>query len=172
MSDGLPQQIDVTRFAHTGRRLQGKLSLNQLARLSKLVEENQACQTFLLTLDFSRLDDGRRVIKGQVNGCVSMICQRCLEPVEVNLDCDISLGLVADDAEAELLPAELDPLIAGETTQLSELLEDELLLAMPIVPLHEHCERPGTPLTDSSKDDKLSEHEHPFAVLASLKDKQ
>jgi uncharacterized metal-binding protein YceD (DUF177 family) len=43
---------------------------------------------------------------------------------------------------------------------------------MPIVPLYEHCERPGAPLTDSSKDDKLSEQEHPFAVLASLKDKQ
>jgi uncharacterized protein len=172
MSDGLPQQIDVRRYADSGRHLQGELSLAQLTRLSKLVEVNEYSQMFPLTLDFSRMDNGQRVIKGHVSGSVSMICQRCLEPVEIILDCDISLGLVVDDAEAELLPDELDPLIAGESTQLYELLEDELLLAMPIVPLHDHCEPPVLIESKQSDNEESTGRENPFAVLAGLKKKK
>jgi uncharacterized protein len=169
MSEGLPQQIDVRRLADSGRHLQGELSLDQFTRLSKLVEVSGHTPMFPLSLDFSRLDNGQRVITGHISGGVSMICQRCLEPVKVILDCDISLGLVEDDAEAELLPDKLDPLITGEATHLYELLEDELLLAMPIVPLHDHCELPGNLASDQSDNEEFSGQENPFAVLASLK---
>lgn len=169
MSDGLPQQIDVRRFADSGRHLQGELALVQFQRLSKLVEPSGNTSVFPLRLDFFRQDDGRRVIKGHIKGRVSMICQRCLEPVEVNLSSDISLGLVTSDAEAELLPEELDPLILEESFQLSELLEDELLLALPIVPLHEHCDLPDNLGSNLSESKELPERDNPFAVLASLK---
>ena len=130
MSDGLPQQIDVRRYADSGRHLHGELLLEQLGRLSKRVEPSAGSNRFPLRLEFFRQDDGQRVIKGHIEGSVNMICQRCLESVEVSLSCDISLGLVANDAEAELLPEELDPLVADESTQLYELLEDELQLRL------------------------------------------
>ena len=169
MSDGLPQQIDVRRFADSGRHLQGELALVQFQRLSKLVEPSQKSCSFPLRLDFFRQDDGQRVIKGHIEGSVSMICQRCLEPVEVNLSSDISLGVVASDAEAELLPEELDPLVLDESIELYELLEDELLLAMPIVPVHKHCDIPGNIGSKLPENKELPERENPFAILASLK---
>ena len=122
-----------------------------------------------MSLDFSRQEDGRRIIRGYISGSVVMDCQRCLEPVEIKLDCDISLGIVDDEEEAELLPDQLDPLVAGEESQLYELLEDELILALPIVPVHEECDPPSADNAGEQEDIEVPERENPFAVLASLK---
>ena len=168
MSDGLPKTIDARRLADTGRHLQGEISLDSLPRLYQLVHAQENC-LFPLSLEFSRQQGGRRIIRGHISGRVFMDCQRCLEPVEIKLDCDISLGIVADEEEAELLPDELDPLIAGEESQLYELLEDELLLALPIVPTHEQCDSPLLVDTGQQAKLELPERENPFAVLAGLK---
>jgi uncharacterized metal-binding protein YceD (DUF177 family) len=73
-----------------------------------------------------------------------MECQRCLTPVDVPLAVERSFRFVADEATAEALDdeSEEDLLALSREFDLRELIEDELLMALPVVPRHDECPRP------------------------------
>jgi len=95
---------------------------------------------------------------------VEQTCQRCLLPMQVNLEVDRHFRFVADEvtALAEDDGCEEDLLSPAPELTLQTLLEDELLLAMPLIPRHITCDEP---LPQSSDNDLPN----PFAALASLK---
>lgn len=99
-------------------------------------------------------------------------CQRCLERVALDLDLTRSLRFVADEATAELLDAdsEDDVLMLPRSLDLHDLIEDELLLALPIVPMHEVCPQhlptAAGRLADAAEP---APAKSPFAVLSGLK---
>jgi len=98
-----------------------------------------------------------------------MYCQRCLEPVSIDLDCQVSLALVESEEAASRLPDSMEPLISpDETVDLLELIEDELILALPIVPRHTSCE-PPVDLVDQAPPEAAESRESPFTVLKDLK---
>jgi len=167
MSAGLPQQIDVRRFAESGRHLEGEVLLGDCSRLKQVASAGEG--PIEVVLDFEIQPGGRLVIHGNIHGQVVQECQRCLQPAMINLNCEVSIGVVGSEAEAELLPDELDPVIVEDELNLIELIEDELLLALPIVPAHEHCDLPESVLSDEDHNAAPSKRENPFAVLASLK---
>lgn len=120
----------------------------------------------------------------QIEGAVPLVCQRCLEPYWQPLQVDRWFRFVADEAtaEAEDETCEEDLLVLeGARHHLLALVEDELLLAAPLVPMHAACPRP-LPLAAG---DTLGTGEpgatgelaaggepakpHPFAALAALK---
>lgn len=76
-----------------------------------------------------------------VHASFPMECQRCLTPVDVPLDVERSFRFVADEATAEALDEECDEdlLALSREFDLRELIEDELLMALPVVPRHEEC---------------------------------
>jgi uncharacterized protein len=112
----------------------------------------------------------------RAHGTALVACQRCLEPMRVTLDVDAHLRFVGSEAQAERLDEfsdEEDVLALSARLDLVELLEDELILALPLVPRHEGCPtsvefaaQPGP--ADASS---ASEGESPFAALARLRDK-
>lgn len=77
------------------------------------------------------------------HACVWRECQRCLEPVALHLDVARALRFVADEALAEALDpdSEDDVLALPRRLDLHTLVEDELLLALPLVPMHDQCPR-------------------------------
>ena len=88
-------------------------------------------------LAFSINEEGKRVVTGNARGDVSLVCQRCLEPVSVPVECDISLAIVWDEEAAKALPDYLDPWITGEgVADFYEMIEEELLLNLPAVAYH------------------------------------
>ena len=101
-----------------------------------------------------------------------MECQRCLTPVDVPLDVERSFRFVADEATAEALDEECDEdlLALSREFDLRELIEDELLMALPGVPRHEECPT-SVPLASSNDDFEVanSEKPNPFAALAALR---
>ena len=102
-----------------------------------------------------------------------MECQRCLGPVCAELQVDRAFRFVADEATAiaEDVETEEDLLVLTRHLDLAELVEDELLLALPLVPRHDVCPDP-LPLTSSPADEAAEDAEvppHPFAALAGLK---
>jgi uncharacterized protein len=99
---------------------------------------------------------------------VSLQCQRCLAAVSVPVEVRRSFRFVpGEDAAAQLDAAsEEDVLALTRALDLHELIEDELLLAMPLVPLHTLC---PTPLPIPPADDISDERPNPFAVLAGLR---
>ena len=97
-------------------------------------------------------------------------CQRCLQPVALPLEFGHWLRFVRGEDEAARLDAdsESDVLDLPRQLDLRELIEDELLLVLPLVPRHETCPRP-LPMSTGEEDVQPEPEAHPFAVLAQIK---
>ncbi len=106
------------------------------------------------------------MLRLQVNGVLPLACQRCLEAIHFELDVDSQLELISEDSELSQDELEDDTRdflpVAGEL-DVAELVEDEILLALPVAPRHERCGLPGAA--------DVGERINPFAALAELKGK-
>ncbi len=165
MSARLPKTVDVRKYADTGRHLQGVLDGSLCQRLSGAIDHFEG--DIEIDLQFERDVENRRIITGEVSTNVAVICQRCLEDVVYPLQCNVALGVIIDETQAEQLPSSLEPvLIDDEPLSLVDLVEDELILALPSVITHEQCEAPlklDKPVVEEQKRD------NPFAVLKNFK---
>ncbi|UFS56349.1 YceD family protein [Comamonadaceae bacterium M7527] len=96
-----------------------------------------------------------------------LTCQRCLQVVAAPLVVAQDLRFVSNEEQAafEDEEAEEDVLALEPSLDLQALIEDELIMAMPIVPLHEDCQAEGYQAPEPAVDEKPN----PFAALAALK---
>jgi uncharacterized protein len=101
---------------------------------------------------------------------VALQCQRCLQPMHEALQVDRWFRFVDNEDEAARLDEESedDVLVVSRAFDLAELLEDELILALPIVPRHEQCPEP-LPLPADDDDAEEEAAPNPFAALAALR---
>ncbi len=165
----LPSKIDPWRLAAEGGRLDGALALAALPRLAAVLSRADGRVSVALVAGID--PRGVRFIKGLLQTGIELVCQRCLGPLRWSLDLTVSLGLVHSEAEADRLPEEYEPLLVPEgAVCVADLVEDELLLALPQIPRHDdvcECEVNGyrAPSGGSMLD---TEHDQPFATLASL----
>lgn len=174
----LPVHIDPIRMADTRRLLQGHVVLAEMARLCEaLVEQDGEVE---VSLEFGIDEEGIRYMRGHLRADVVLECQRCLEPMRHAIDSSFALGMVRSNSEAEALPSHYEPLqLDGQPVFLRDLIEDELLLTLPIVPRHERHEC-GVDLEASGQPPQQTEHEdageaekaNPFSVLSGLKTDQ
>jgi uncharacterized protein len=170
MPTALPQRLDLARLADARAVLEGELPLARLGRLVPLLA--RADGVVRAHLEFAR-DLKREVVRGRVESELILTCQRCFGEVRVPVSADVDLIRVADEEDAEALADGRDPLVApNREVETATLLEDELLLALPIVPLHEGsgaCERIGAGAPAAAAEDGSR---NPFAALAALKPKK
>lgn len=87
---------------------------------------------------------GRPRLRCKVKGDVEMLCQRCLQPVHVAVESDRLLYLASSEGEAERLETTLadedfEVMVTDRTLDLAGVVEDEVLLSLPIVPMHADC---------------------------------
>lgn len=107
-----------------------------------------------------------------MQGRVPQICQRCLCPYAEELHIDRWFRFVNDEdaASAEDDASEEDILVWVPRFNLHELIEDELLMGLPLVPMHDTCPKP--PRMSAGEEGMLApeaERPNPFAALAALK---
>ncbi|MDH3317453.1 MAG: YceD family protein [Gammaproteobacteria bacterium] len=139
------------RMARDGSSRRGKIALSLMPRASALLCNDQGEARF--ELDFHLDAQSRPVVTGRIQACVELICQRCLEPMNLELDLEVRLGIVRSDAEAVALPDEREPLLVEDgSVSLAALLEDELILGLPPAPLHPagRCRPPGGSPTEAA----------------------
>jgi len=133
--------IDAFEFARMASETSGALALIDLHRLD-LVRRDGVLQWKVA----GRTDSQRkRYLDLQVQGAVSMTCQRCLEPVSCPIDIVTRLLLVTGHAQADAEPLDedaYDVLVASGALNISELVEDEVILALPLSPMHRDCSLP------------------------------
>lgn len=166
MSQHLPEHLDPWRFADLGKRISGSYLLGDLPRLRECLVDSQGEVRF--TLEFSRDRRQRACLSGTVEASLMVECQRCLDAMPLQVKSDVSVAFVEGIDEAERLPDELDPeLVEDGQVKLRDLVEDELLLALPQVPMHPPGECTGQ-LDDESETSDDAVRENPFAVLAEL----
>lgn len=105
---------------------------------------------------------------------VPLTCQRCLHPVPVALLIEQDYRFVADEATAlaEDDASEEDLLVLEDSFDLMALVEDELLMGLPLVPMHPTCLSEQAPTSKEEEAILAEAKPHPFAVLASLKTRQ
>ena len=153
--------IDGLEFAKTGSKLQGALPVAGFLRLRDALCTNKgAVQYELLGVPE---EQGRPALKLKVAGELQFVCQRCLGALEFPLHIDVSLQLATTQAEldAEPLTAEgPERIVAGREMPVRDLVEDELLLAIPLVLRHDRCADGGPQV--------LNEKRSPFAGLRGL----
>lgn len=174
-----PRRLDVAALSAAGGELSGEWPLAELDRLADLVLGSEPAGA---PIHWQAEGEQRRVTGGEpevwlhltAQACVNMRCQRCLGSLAVPLDLDRWIRFVRDGAQAEALDAEMedDVLELQRHMDLRELVEDELLLALPLVPRHDVCPQPLPAGDDTTAaPDAVPERPHPFAALAQLKKK-
>ena len=169
MINHLPDRLDLYAAAEAGRLLRGRVELARLVRALPLLESPDG--ELEVSLELGRDEGGTRYLAGSVQGKLVLLCQRCLEPMEYPLGVTFRLGLVHSQEQSQGLSDRYEPLfITGEPASLAEVLTDEVLLALPIVPLHSGASTCRPPATDYQTPTD-SQRENPFAVLARLKQK-
>ncbi len=117
------------------------------------------------------------MIKGKISTVLEMPCQRCLKAETVPFETNLEVVLVASDAQASQLQEGYDTwLVEEQRLFLQDFIEDEILLALPLVIMHEKCEavkeliEVTTETDDSSHQEcEAQEKANPFAVLKDLK---
>jgi len=153
--------IDGLEFARTGSKLQGAWPVAGFARLrDALRADDGILQYVLLGVPDER---GRPALRLKVDGTLQLICQRCLGALEFPLRIDASLQLAATQAEVDAQPLEAEgpeQIVAGREMPVRELVEDEVLLAIPLAPRHERCAASLAPAASGEKS--------PFAGLRGL----
>ena len=171
-----PDRLDVKAFAQAGAHLSGH---DTLLKYKRLAEEAQGLHPDL-RVDWAADGEVRTThgVGGQVwlrlkaSATLPMTCQRCLHSVDVPLEVEREFRFVADEATAEALDGDSDEdlLALSREFDLHELIEDELLMALPVVPRHEECPT-HVPMASSDEDfeSATAERPNPFAALASLR---
>ena len=170
------QRLNVATFARNHARLAGALPLADLPRLaheaSTSVGDASANWSVQGELRTDAGADGQAWLHLQAQALLPMTCQRCMGGVAIALEVDRSYRFVADEdtAMAQDDEADEDVLVLDTQFDLQGLIEDELLMALPLVPRHEECPTPvmlqaADPEFDESQDAKPN----PFAVLQTLK---
>ena len=164
MLDCLPEHIEPVGLADAGRAFRGELSVSSLHRLAELLADQDG--NLKVQIELRRDERCIRVLQGRIEGQIRLTCQRCLMPLEYELDLSFSLGIVGAEDEIEQLPDGYEPLLAdGEPLLTAAVIEDEILLAVPAVPLHRDSEK-----CDSGyRNRPLPGRDNPFSVLGKLK---
>ena len=145
------------------------MPLTALKRLASLLEDPDGDVVF--SLDFDRDSFGVAYVEVRADAELPLVCQRTLERFLLPVRIDQRMGLIRDESEESALPPGYEALLVDPSGELATLalVEDELILAVPVVPV-----KPGTEAVEQEWGGGKaveSERPNPFAALASLKKK-
>lgn len=167
MSAALPETVDAWRMVQGQRAFQGRLPLAGMRRLSDSLADTVGEVAF--DLEFGRDAYGIAFLRLHVDAGLPLICQRTLERYVQPVTIDQRLGLISREQDESGLPDGYEPLLITDGQLIpADVIEDELILTLPVVPVS-----PGAPLefTTGNEDEPVEAvaGENPFAVLARLK---
>ena len=166
----------MRRFAEEGGEIDASEHLRSFKRLVAETQEAQDARNVRWRARGELLNpqhlDPQVWLHLDAETVMPLVCQRCLQPVDVPLEVRRSFRFVADEAMAAAQDdeAEEDLLALSRSFDLLELVEDELLMELPVAPRHDVCPEPvKMSAADAEFDAASAEKENPFAILGRLK---
>jgi uncharacterized protein len=132
--------IDGLEFAKAGSRLQGSWPVAEFLRLHDALRSSAG--TLRYELQGVPELRGKPALGLKVEGTLQLVCQRCLGVLEFPLHVDVALRLARTQQEMDAEPLDAEgpeSIVAGKEMQVKALVEDEVLLALPIAPRHVSC---------------------------------
>lgn len=171
MSVTLPESVDAWRMVSARRSFAGTLPISAMPRLCEALAGAEGTAEY--ALDFGRDEFGTAYLDVRVKAPLTLLCQRSLEPFVLPMTVETRLGLIKAEREESALPPGSEPLLVSEDGRLnpSEVIEDELLLVLPLVPVNPDSTLPDEvvgPGPEESSDGE-GRSDNPFAVLRELK---
>lgn len=154
--------LDSLKFARGKMHLAGEVPVHALPRLSDLLADDEG--TLAWSVAGTCDAEHRPFLVLEVSGELHLKCQRCLAALAFQMKIRSNLQLVVPGAawpDEGLEDDRADPIEALEEQSLQSLIEDEVLLALPIAPRHECCSLPGYTHESTVAS--------PFSVLSKLK---
>jgi uncharacterized protein len=152
------------------RSFAGELPITAMSRLCEALADTDGMARF--ELDFGRDEFGVAYLDVRVQAPLSLVCQRTLEPFVLPLAVNSRLGLIRSEREESALPPGCEPLLVAEdgSLNLTDVIEDEVLLALPLIPVNPDSAPPDEatspyPANESGE----GRSDNPFAVLRELK---
>ena len=131
----LPEYADARKIFLQDQELSGSVSLTGLSKLNGILSSDNG--SLVANLRFFLNKSGRRIIAGNLKAEIEVLCQRCLQPLDLVVEDDINLVLAETEEKAKGLEEPYDPWICEtHKINLADLIEEQLLLALPIVCLH------------------------------------
>ena len=153
------------------RSFEGTLPIATLSRLCEALAGTEGDVHF--ELDFGRDQLGISYVDVRAQASLALLCQRTLEPFVMPIAVDTRLGLIKLERDEAGLPPDCEPLLVAEDGRLNpaSVIEDELLLALPLVPVNPDSSLPDEVTGSNLTADAAGEErpENPFAVLRELK---
>jgi uncharacterized protein len=153
-----PGVIDGLQFARDAQELSGVLGMEQLPRLAQM---QGATEGLAFELSGGMTGDGKPCLRISASGELRLACQRCLGPLSLPVAIEVELELALSAREIEQAQDDVDRVLASRSMSVAQLIEDEVLLALPMVPRHDRC----AAATSAGQEERIS----PFSALTALK---
>lgn len=162
----LPELVDPWRMVSARRTFAGRMPLAAMKRLAGGLADAKGEVEY--ELDFDKDLAGVSGVHVRARTALPLICQRTLERFEQPVEIDAKLGFIVDEADEAALPAGYEPLLLDPAgLRPADVIEDELILALPVFPV-----KPGTQEMEREWTDTATEvaaKPNPFAVLKNVK---
>jgi len=159
--------INALKFSHAADSLSGSILPENFARLRDFLADNTGSIDYELSGDVDK--HGRLVLRVVIRGMINLYCQRCLDkmPHPLNLESELILARNNDELAHYDEDGFVDAILASEELDAFALIEDEIILGLPLSPRHPDmaCLQTGKPHEAQNQTGKT----HPFAALKSLK---
>tara|TARA_R100001377_G_scaffold79853_1_gene58335 strand:+ start:723 stop:1262 length:540 start_codon:yes stop_codon:yes gene_type:complete len=173
----IPDYVDARKIFAQQLLIKGTIPVSRLTRFCELVASTQGDVQVKMKFDLD--ESKRRIIEGELDTQAQVICQRCLEPMQIALHDEFRLAVVNSEAQSEKLPKSLDPWICEDIKLvLAQVIEEQLILCMPIVSYHDNdcIEKLSFEATQpkhngTAKVANGAGKPNPFDILKTLKDK-
>jgi len=173
MHPKLPIEIDPFRLAKSGLILVGELEQKYMPRLSGSLQNNDGTVHVKMNFDVDKVL-GTPFMNGEFTTTLPLLCERCSELFLYDVDIKCSLAMVNNERKIESLAEQYEPWVIDSENPvlLNSIVEDELILAIPLVPKHEHSCLPAEAWVSGDEvEEDVEKKVSPFAVLAALKTK-
>lgn len=163
----IPEKITASKAVARNERFADELPLAGFARLQGLLAAYEG--KISAELQAGRDDSDHPHLQGRLRGALQMVCHRCQKSFDWELDASLAIRLVNTEAEEAQALHESDPyLVENDRLFLREVIEDELLLALPMMPRCKSCENTAPP-APAKEPGTETRKENPFAALKRMK---
>ena len=164
----MPKSIDPFKFCKKKTAISGQIDVRQLKRLSKIA----STETGVVTIDLVFEKNSSRVnhVHGSIDAVISLICQNCLKEFDTEFHLEMALAFVTSESGMMKVEPMESVIVEDSKVDLFHLIEDELILALPISAKHKDCKK----IIHNSQlgeiiEETIEKKENPFEILKQMK---
>lgn len=165
------RRVDPVHLASREEQIAGHVPVKSFTRLSNLLQTSDGNVQVLIA--FGKGEIGYPIVQGDIKANVVVECQRCLQSMPLQLDTEFRLVAMDMDSDASDSDGLFDAVLMDDgEIDLYDLIEDELVMAMPMVPMHalaDHCSASGKYFGNPDEADSgASKSQRPFKDLGKM----